>query len=43
MQSDIHDICGLDLEIVKGTSTGTNDIYLESQTEDVYDVGKKII
>ena len=41
MQSDIHDICGLDLEIVKGTSTGTNDIYLESQTEDVYDVGKE--
>ena len=41
MQSDIHDICGLDLEIVKGTSAGTNDIYLESQTEDVYDVGKE--
>ena len=41
MQSDIHDICGLDLEIVKGTTTGTNEIYLDSQTEDVYDVGKE--
>lgn len=41
MQSDIHDICGLDLNIVKGTSAGAQDIYLESQTEDTYDTGKE--
>lgn len=41
MQSDIHDICGLDLKIVKGTSAGAQDIYLESQTEDIYDTGKE--
>ncbi len=41
IQSDIHDICGLDLNIVKGTSAGAQDIYLESQTEDTYDTGKE--
>ena len=41
MQDDIREICGYEPEIVSGTSAGTHDIYLESQTEDLYNTGKE--
>ena len=39
MQADLKEITGLTLPVVTGSSSGPNDIYIESLTQDEYDLG----
>lgn len=41
MKADLKEISGLDLPVVTGISGGANDIYIEAQTADNYDLGKE--
>lgn len=39
LKADLKDKYGLDLQVVAGTEGSSKDIYIESMTEDTYDVG----
>lgn len=41
MQTDIKEICGVDLKIEAGTEGSAGNIYLESLTEDIYGTGEE--
>lgn len=41
MQADLKDICGFELPVVTAAEGTADDIYLESQTEDVYGTGEE--
>lgn len=39
LKTDLKDAYGLDLQVTAGTEGGAKDIYIESMTDDTYDVG----
>ena len=41
MVEDVKEISGITLTVETGTTAGPNDIYIESQTQDVYQTGKE--
>ena len=41
MAEDVKEISGITLTVETGTTAGPNDIYIESQTQDVYQTGKE--